>query len=291
MSDHGSRDLDSFAVNAYEDNHWQERGRARSNTNLMSTNRPKRPSLGHGQRSVSSPGQGYETARQRVSVSQSRRVQREWSLFGQVMENEAEVPAPAGRERSGTTGTTGSRTPKSTSRLQSRLPSMFSIHRLLGEEQAGPAMTRSTAPTIKSPSVNRDAMPSRSTASFYFTARTTEAPEGAANDGLSSDEEGEDDELPALRSGQSSTSTIVPPTGKPSWWSLSRFKLPVLYRNVLKCALAYLVASLFTFVPQLSELLSDIVSYGNGDGTPNPSGHYVATVYVFNAFATHLYVD
>lgn len=46
-------------------------------------------------------------------------------------------------------------------------------------------------------------------------------------------------------------------------------------RNILKCAVAYFIGSLFTFVPQLSKLISDIAG---ADGVPSISGHMVATV-------------
>ncbi|KAF8586723.1 hypothetical protein K439DRAFT_1340213 [Ramaria rubella] len=58
--------------------------------------------------------------------------------------------------------------------------------------------------------------------------------------------------------------------------SLSR-----LQKNVLKCALAYLIASLFTFVPYLSGFLADVPSRGKWQGGPSPSGHMVATVSVY----------
>ncbi|KAJ3519837.1 hypothetical protein NMY22_g13018 [Coprinellus aureogranulatus] len=61
--------------------------------------------------------------------------------------------------------------------------------------------------------------------------------------------------------------------------------VPVVYRNTLKCAIAYLIASLFTFEPHLSALFSGLVSYGNsGDPSerlPLPSGHMVATIAVY----------
>ena len=53
-----------------------------------------------------------------------------------------------------------------------------------------------------------------------------------------------------------------------------------IHRNVLKCAIAYFVASLFTFSPHLSRFISDLSSYGPNDPTtPSPSGHMVATMY------------
>lgn len=52
------------------------------------------------------------------------------------------------------------------------------------------------------------------------------------------------------------------------------------HRNVLKCAIAYFIASLFTFSPHLSRFISDLSSYGPNDPTtPSPTGHMVATMY------------
>jgi hypothetical protein len=52
------------------------------------------------------------------------------------------------------------------------------------------------------------------------------------------------------------------------------------HRNVLKCAIAYFIASLFTFSPHLSRFISDLTSSGPNDPTtPSPSGHMVATMY------------
>ena len=51
------------------------------------------------------------------------------------------------------------------------------------------------------------------------------------------------------------------------------------HRNVLKCAIAYFIASLFTFSPYLSRFISDLSSYGPNDPTtPSPTGHMVATM-------------
>jgi hypothetical protein len=52
------------------------------------------------------------------------------------------------------------------------------------------------------------------------------------------------------------------------------------HRNVLKCAIAYFIGSLFTFSPHLSRFISDLSSYGPNDPTtPSPTGHMVATMY------------
>ena len=53
-----------------------------------------------------------------------------------------------------------------------------------------------------------------------------------------------------------------------------------LYYNVLKCAIAYFIASLFTFYQPLSDFIGDLSSYGPGARGPSPSAHMVATVYV-----------
>ncbi|KAH7925611.1 hypothetical protein BV22DRAFT_1010776 [Leucogyrophana mollusca] len=68
---------------------------------------------------------------------------------------------------------------------------------------------------------------------------------------------------------------------KPSpLFSLSRIPaLPVLWRNILKCSIAYFIASLFTFSPHLSGFMSDLTS--TGDSRPSPSGHMVATIAVY----------
>jgi hypothetical protein len=62
---------------------------------------------------------------------------------------------------------------------------------------------------------------------------------------------------------------------------LAWLQLPTLsrlQRNVLKCGLAYFISSLFTFVPYLSSFLADVPSNGKWERGPSPSGHMVATV-------------
>ncbi|KAJ3851066.1 hypothetical protein EV368DRAFT_74800 [Lentinula lateritia] len=78
-------------------------------------------------------------------------------------------------------------------------------------------------------------------------------------------------------------STVQQDENQPKWYSLRERipTVPVLYRNIFKCAVAYFIASLFTFNPYLSGFMSDLVSYGSGERRPLPSGHMVATVAVY----------
>lgn len=54
--------------------------------------------------------------------------------------------------------------------------------------------------------------------------------------------------------------------------------LPVLWKNILKCSVAYFFASLFTLHPYLSNFFGDLTSYGSGYSGPSPTGHMIATM-------------
>ena len=65
---------------------------------------------------------------------------------------------------------------------------------------------------------------------------------------------------------------------KQRWYSkLKPPPLTPLQRNILKCAVAYFVGSLFTFNLTLSSLITSVISTGN-ESAPSKSGHLVATV-------------
>ena len=81
--------------------------------------------------------------------------------------------------------------------------------------------------------------------------------------GDSSDAETEDTDIPTTRA---TTTNLRLPT------------LPVLWKNILKCSVAYFLASLFTLHPYLSNFFGDLTSYGDYSG-PSPSGHMIATMY------------
>ncbi|KAJ6456388.1 Fusaric acid resistance protein-like-domain-containing protein [Mycena sanguinolenta] len=80
----------------------------------------------------------------------------------------------------------------------------------------------------------------------------------------------------------SSTITHLTAADEPpsNWWQRIP-AIPLLYRNIIKCAVAYFIASLFTFSPYLSSFISDLTTYGDRERRPAPSGHMVATVMVY----------
>ncbi|KAG6336645.1 hypothetical protein ID866_2452 [Astraeus odoratus] len=69
-----------------------------------------------------------------------------------------------------------------------------------------------------------------------------------------------------------------------SRWSLIPMLLPsipVVWKNILKCSVAYFFASIFTLHPYLSEFFGDLTSYGSDENGPSPSGHMIATIAVY----------
>ncbi|KAJ4490925.1 Fusaric acid resistance protein-like-domain-containing protein [Lentinula aciculospora] len=100
------------------------------------------------------------------------------------------------------------------------------------------------------------------------------------------DSDSESESVHSSNSDESSShapSTVQLDERRPKWYSVRERlpTVPVLYRNIFKCSVAYFIASLFTFSPYLSGFMSDLVSYGSGERRPLPSGHMVATVAVY----------
>ncbi|KAF7357929.1 ArAE-2 domain-containing protein [Mycena venus] len=194
-----------------------------SGTYSLSTRRAPRPSLG---RSVSNSGFMRSTPTQ----------ERKWSVFGQVMENEAQL---------WTGGTIKSARSNRTNDLVDSSDPFLDVN------------VQSQSPATENPRP-RD---------FLMNPPQNDNP----------DEDYDSD---------SSSSTITrssigePPSTR--WFSLQRLPaVPVLYRNIIKCAIAYFIASLFTFSPYLSSFISDLTTYGDRERRPSPSGHMVATVMVY----------
>ncbi|KAJ3996784.1 Fusaric acid resistance protein-like-domain-containing protein [Lentinula boryana] len=107
----------------------------------------------------------------------------------------------------------------------------------------------------------------------HFARRSPEDSDSESESAHSSDSEDSSSHVSAVHQDEPQT----------KWHSLRERlpTVPVLYRNIFKCAVAYFIASLFTFNPYLSGFMSDLVSYGSGERRPLPSGHMVATVAVY----------
>ncbi|KAG6842094.1 hypothetical protein C0991_002748 [Blastosporella zonata] len=186
-----------------------------------------------------------------------------WTLFGQLMENEGQLPiSPGGRRRTGARQGSSNRrdsieSGSNTSRLHSSNSDPFlDMHSVADNDGHSIARLFGTAP------------------SFLGSANPTNDDD---SDSSESDEDEDEEPSPSL----SPEPSDVP------WYSPQRIpSVPTLYRNVLKCAIAYFVASLFTFNPFFADILSKITAYGDISGVPGrrepfPSGHMVATIAVY----------
>lgn len=254
-----------------------------------------------GQRSISTPIPVTGRRRQRQgspSVSSSYRQrphgEQQWTLFGQLMQTDRLSGDPASERDSATTGSGGRRPSMNRSSLlrlgaaRNRSPGGRSIRSNLQVDDGllTPYLMHSPGQELPDPLQNRrltepgSPKPSNEWASSSGLSPRYGRP--AETDYNSEDSDSDDDE------GSDAT-----PTGfhKEDEGCLARQRrkvrslipaVPIVYRNMLKCAIAYFIASLFTFEPHLSALFSGLVSYGNsGDPTerlPLPSGHMVATM-------------
>ncbi|ESK83383.1 hypothetical protein Moror_15634 [Moniliophthora roreri MCA 2997] len=178
----------------------------------------------------------------------SRTPQPEWSVFGQLMENEGQLKSPISlkRKRSKRDDRSGS-----------------------GEATPGSLTNSYFGGNIQSPVVQENIQAN---------------PFGDGTDRMESDSETSDSDSDTDTESTHSTSSLprVQEPEEPKWYSPRRLtQIPVLYRNILKCSIAYFIASLFTYSPYLSGFMSDLIPYGTGGGKPLPSGHMVATVAVY----------
>ncbi|KAK7001339.1 ArAE-2 domain-containing protein [Favolaschia claudopus] len=155
-----------------------------------------------------------------------------WSVFGQLMENEAQL----------WTGGTSRSTPRK---------------------------------TTKSNILTEDGDP------FLDLPMQTQSPTQATqpHDFLMVHHPQEDEDYDSDSSSSTVTRRTVETAPSKPWISIPA--VPVLYRNILKCVIAYFIASLFTFSPYLSSFISDLTTYGDRERRPSPSGHMVATVMVY----------
>ncbi|GLB37109.1 putative aluminium activated malate transporter [Lyophyllum shimeji] len=182
----------------------------------------------------------------------------QWTVFGQLMENEGQLPTPAtplkhssgqGIQRMGHYATVGA--DHDFSGLRRSEPDPFLDRGSLTEEDTRGDKRRSS----RAPSIQGASMAVRE-------YDTSESYPGSDSEDF--------------------TSPMAPEPSHERWCSFRRLPhVPVLYRNVLKCSIAYLLASLFTFNPVLASTLSKIASDGPGPHRPFQSGHIVASIVAY----------
>ncbi|CAK5265809.1 unnamed protein product [Mycena citricolor] len=208
------------------------------------TDNPGTPSARYGSLNTTRPRLSFPPRSFSTSDSTTPRRERQWSVFEQVMEDESELWT--GSIRSGA-GRGRSNSYFSTSAQATPLGNVHDS--FLGSGPRSPVSLMSSHTQQQEDEEDEDGYDSDDTSSTITRGTVTNATEPS----------------PPVR-----------------WFSLHRLtNVPVLYRNILKCAIAYFIASLFTFNPYLSSFISDLTTYGDRERRPSPSGHMVATVAVY----------
>lgn len=214
--------------------------------NVEGQSRPTRPRVSN--RVVSSPTsperRRNSSSRTRhgtifASFNRPRSSRREWSVFEQRMENEGQMRTKNALRESVS---------------ESVVPSPF--------QPPADLSVRSESPAAGAPSLRRVVVE-----------------DGHESDDASTIEDDSDSGSDSEDSSRPSTPPSIPPR-KRRWYSKWRPRpLTPLQRNILKCAVAYFVGSLFTFNLTLSNLITSVISTETVDErTPSKSGHLVATV-------------
>lgn len=211
---------------------------------LSSSVNPSTPDGRVGFRHVSAPI-GMRRRNDEYPPSRRNDPEQQWTLFGQLMENSGQLPSP---------------TPRSAPTHQG---SYFNLG-ATASQLTGASVPGSTV----SPRQSLESALSEGT----FVPVICEAPD---YDSVHSAEENAPLNRPPEAPPPSQAPTPSQPVRK---WFPSLPPFSIAHRNILKCAIAYTVASLFTFNPTLSGLVSDLISYGPGKHTPLPSGHMIATM-------------
>ena len=226
--------------------------------------RPRSPS---GSRSISTPsvprGLGGSTD-QRISSAVmdlqrgTPKPEHQWILFGQLMENEGQLPSPSSMP--------------APTRKTPNTPRRDEREERITSWSDSTAAQRDNGDPFLHMHVAEENEPVESLDDMARLPRRTYSP--IAEDGNNSDSGSDSDTADGL---PSPISTDISER-KASSFIHHIPPIPVLYRNVLKCSIAYFIASLFTFSPHLSGFISDLTSHGPGPHTPFPSGHMVATM-------------
>ena len=178
----------------------------------------------------------------------------QWTLFGQLMENEGQLPSP-------------SSVPASTSRKRSTTPRRNEHEERFASRSGLTAPPRGNGNPFQDMPVVEGNEPAKSLDGTARLSRRTYSEDNNDHDSGSDSDTGDGSLISPDVSERKASSLInrIP-------------SVPVLYRNILKCSIAYFIASLFTFSPHLSSFISDLISHGPGPHTPFPSGHMVATM-------------
>jgi hypothetical protein len=191
----------------------------------------------------------------------------DWSVFGEAMSHEGAQPPPASSPLSSSYGTQRSE---------------------VGADGAIPAVhVLVPTPVGDTCDIRRTQSP---VSDHYFPleGEDEERAEGNHYDGGSSLERAlhppSDTELPCSISSSRDTDPKDQDRkvgrGRGRWWQRPSHlpTLPTLYRNILKCSLAYLLGSLFTYYAPLSRFISELTQDSPGEKYPSAMGHMVATV-------------
>jgi hypothetical protein len=181
----------------------------------------------------------------------------DWSVFGEAMAHEGVQPQPQPSAPPGVVPTSRvlASSPLSDSHLEDFIPSVEGgVREVRGDEEG-----RS--------SLDTGLLASSSSRSHSLV---NSSPSDTESTSLVSPDTDPDQQGQNLRGGK----------GRSSWWKrLSHLpKLPTLYRNILKCSIAYFLGSLFTYYAPLSRFISELTQDGPAEKYPSAMGHMVATV-------------
>lgn len=213
--------------------------------------------------------QGYTSNLFRGSRD-SRDPEREWTVFGQLMEDEnrRRVLSASAPRTPGTIHSVRVSSPRATDDV---VPSYFDDHRPASLYRVGSPSRLEAVPSIRRFRHAEDAM-SSSQRSYS----------------VEDDDPNEDNSLVDTDRDLGRPSSSL--TGTCKWTFLSKsLSLSPLQRNIIKCCIAYFIGSLFTFSPYLSGFIVDITGDNPGERIPSPSGHMVATMCAVY-FSLHLRV-
>lgn len=236
---------------------------------------------------------------------QRRQLEHQWTLFGQLLEDNGAFRQRSSRRASAATGTPIRPRAVSAVRQAPQTPGMLEPPRREPLPAENGSLRRSSSrhtildltsssssqPNILSeePPVDQellDRSDNEEDSLISGTASLTAGSQPSDNQAEPPSHAHEQTDYSVDDSDNDDDSSTPPPSRASRTFSWLRIPaLSPLQQKVLKCSLAYTIGCLFTFVPALSALLSDIVPLETQQG-PSPTGHMVATVgklYVWHA--------